>query len=575
MSRILCLAFPHWPVQRCRAAAPELHSATVVIHRRDPRRGELVVDCSEVAGSEAAGSKVAGSESAGSESAGSKAAGSKAAAWSGIRPGMDLAEVHTLGSVGATGRAKSQVHGGPKRVFLRSDPVADRAGLEALAQWCHQFSPIVGLEDSQAPAALLLDVTRTACRLGGEQELSLQILDGLRAQRYVVKGALAGTVGAAWGAAQGADPHTIQIFSPEEWSKIQNGIPVARLRLRAETVELLRQLGIEHLGELLQLPRDGLRLRLGPELLRRIDQFQGTIAEPIQGYQPPPPLEVRHLLEHPTEHLEVLHHVLHLLVHRLADLLQAQGLGTLRLECVFQMPQATEQVLEVNLFRPTAQPDYLERLLRTRLECHEKGFSREVQGILLRAPLNVPLGDQQPQRLFSLQDDEDYDDEEVASSEVAQLVERLSCRLGKEAVVGARLLADPAPEHAFRYQELTGQQPEPVRSDPRTEEKGMTRIRPLVLLCPPLPTEMMRDLSQGGPQQGPVRVQWSERLEEHAVLRTFQGCQWIGPERIQTGWWRGKSIARDYYRIEDDQGCQLWLFRDLTQGTWFVHGIYL
>ena len=103
----------------------------------------------------------------------------------------------------------------------------------------------------------------------------------------------------------------------------------------------------------------------------------------------------------------------------------------------------------------------------------------------------------------------------------------------------------------------------------------MTRIRPLVLLSPPAPAEMMRDLSQGDSQQGPVWVQWSEQREEHAVPQTFQGCQWIGPERIQTGWWRGESIARDYYRIEDHQGCQLWLFRDLTHGTWFVHGIYL
>jgi protein ImuB len=46
----------------------------------------------------------------------------------------------------------------------------------------------------------------------------------------------------------------------------------------------------------------------------------------------------------------------------------------------------------------------------------------------------------------------------------------------------------------------------------------------------------------------------------------------LGPERIETGWWRGASVRRDYFRIESDDGRRWWLFRRLDDGRWFFHG---
>jgi protein ImuB len=47
-----------------------------------------------------------------------------------------------------------------------------------------------------------------------------------------------------------------------------------------------------------------------------------------------------------------------------------------------------------------------------------------------------------------------------------------------------------------------------------------------------------------------------------------------GPERIQTGWWRGRYVQRDYYRVETAEGKQFWIFRDLRSGNWFLHGAF-
>lgn len=45
-----------------------------------------------------------------------------------------------------------------------------------------------------------------------------------------------------------------------------------------------------------------------------------------------------------------------------------------------------------------------------------------------------------------------------------------------------------------------------------------------------------------------------------------------GPERIETGWWRGLTVCRDYWRVETETHQHLWVYRDLRSGDWFLHG---
>jgi protein ImuB len=68
------------------------------------------------------------------------------------------------------------------------------------------------------------------------------------------------------------------------------------------------------------------------------------------------------------------------------------------------------------------------------------------------------------------------------------------------------------------------------------------------------------------PDGPPIRFTWRGR--EHRVAR------WWGPERIETGWWRGPHVRRDYYRVDTTTGERLWLFRERPGGDWFVHGVF-
>lgn len=47
-----------------------------------------------------------------------------------------------------------------------------------------------------------------------------------------------------------------------------------------------------------------------------------------------------------------------------------------------------------------------------------------------------------------------------------------------------------------------------------------------------------------------------------------------GPERIETAWWRGPIVRRDYYVVETETGGRFWLFRRLKDGVWFLHGVF-
>jgi protein ImuB len=67
----------------------------------------------------------------------------------------------------------------------------------------------------------------------------------------------------------------------------------------------------------------------------------------------------------------------------------------------------------------------------------------------------------------------------------------------------------------------------------------------------------------GGPL---TRLQWQG--EDERIWRSW------GPERIQTGWWRGQPANRDYYQVETASGRRYWLFRRLRDGRWFLHGLF-
>ena len=95
----------------------------------------------------------------------------------------------------------------PAIEIVEAEPEADRRLLEALADWCDRYTPLVALD---GPDGLFLDITGCAHLFGGEEAMLDELLPRLFQQGFAVRAGLASTPGAAWAAARfsGADDHS-------------------------------------------------------------------------------------------------------------------------------------------------------------------------------------------------------------------------------------------------------------------------------------------------------------------------------------------------------------------------------
>ena len=442
------------------------------------------------------------------------------------------------------------------------DPAADRKSLEELAVWCELFSPLVGLENSSAPDCLLLDVANLEHIFGSESSLAEKIVRDFTQRRLLVHVAVADTVGVAWavahfvdGASRRSQPGGFTIVPPGRNTEGLHPLPIEALRLPDKVVDLLHQLGVYRVGQCELLPRADLTSRFGPLLLKRLDQASGRLAEPIPAHPLPAELSVRQSLEHPTTRRETVEFVLEQLTGRLAALLVRAGRGAIRLDCRLECRTARSVDLSVALFQSTASARHLFELLRMRLD--RASFPQPVEALKVEASVTAPFEARQ-QELFP----------EGSSvrhrRQLASLVDRLTSRLGSRAVLGTRLVCEAQPELACRYDPLVTCSPvkRSRRGDSRQASAADLPPRPLRLLEQPIPLQAVSIMPDGPPLQ--FRLHGSEHRISHS---------W-GPERIETGWWRGRPIRRDYYRIETTTGRRYWLFRRLADGKWFLHGTF-
>ena len=68
----------------------------------------------------------------------------------------------------------------------------------------------------------------------------------------------------------------------------------------------------------------------------------------------------------------------------------------------------------------------------------------------------------------------------------------------------------------------------------------------------------------------PQPLEGGERPRYEGLLEIEEG-----PERIESGWWDGHDVRRDYYVARTPAGARLWIFRERrAPGGWFLHGVF-
>ena len=425
----------------------------------------------------------------------------------------------------------------PSLTCVEEDLDADRQALTQLAQWSQRFSPVVGLEDGITPTCLFIDITGCVSCFGGEEPLVRKAREEFSTNGWTVAVALADTIGAAW---------ALSHYSREGGGDLAD-LPIAALRLSVATVALLEQVGIERIGQLTELPRDQIADRFGPEVSLRLDQALGRAAEVIAPFHEQPEASASWAFDDPVERREVVTKVLDLLLERLQAILEKRCCGTRLVECTLEQAGTDSQRFECSLSQPARMANYLRPLLHVRLD--QLRVQGPIRAMRVRALVLERIPDEQ-RNLF----DAEGEGNETA---LAQLLDSLVARMGRDAVSMAHFVADAQPELACRFAcvlEKSGESP--------VDELPVFVHRPLRMFARPIAIQVVAILPFGAPH----------RFHYAGVGYAVVCCQ--GPELIETGWWRSADIRRAYYIVETTEGARWWIFQDVDDGRWFLHGCF-
>ncbi|MET0657010.1 MAG: DNA polymerase Y family protein [Steroidobacteraceae bacterium] len=425
------------------------------------------------------------------------------------------------------------------QVLARDEPAEQRL-LETLAQWAGCFTPKVTLE---APDALSLEIKGSLQLFGGLESLQSLIVDGLQAKGIQAVVSVAPTPSAALVLSRTGQSYVC--LQRSQLPAVLSAISIATLRWPDEAVETLHSMGVQCIGDCLRLPREGFARRFGPQLLLQLDQLLGRAAQPQRVFIARERFCVRRDFELDIEGREPL--LLHLepLFHSLESFLRPRQSGVQSLELRLRHREQPVTRVVLRFVRPMADASHALAVLAERMERLE--LPAPVIAARLRSGPLWPLEMETiSHRLLA-------DSAQAAPQALTRLIERLRARLGTDAVYSLQCISDHRPELASRVHEpvVGGKRKKPFANQPARQPTNAL-ARPFWLL----------------PQPQPLNVQRSWPQFE-GKLNLVQG-----PERIESGWWDGNDICRDYYIAATPKGLRVWIYRERRSKRWFLHGIY-
>jgi protein ImuB len=460
----------------------------------------------------------------------------------------------------------------------RESPAGTAAGqepglLERLALCAQRFTPRVSLVP---PDGLVLEVKGSLHLFGGVDGLSRALASECASLRLKSMVALAPTPLAALVAARVSKPgrpmsQSFVVTEPTRLVGQLMPLPLAALRWSEETLERLARMGVRTIGQALRLPRAGFARRFGTDSLATLDRLTGRSPDLRDRFHARERFRRRRELNYELESHDAILAALEPLLAELGKFLEARQCGVMRLECLLRHRHAEPTSCVLGLATPVADVRRLTELLGERLGTLT--LPEPVRACELRSSSLVL-------RVFSSTSVWQPGEHGGGSgAEAPELIERLRARLGPEAVYGLQILPGHRPENTWGVRE-------PV-TEPRaapSEVKGRSRARRT-----PETTGAQQRESREAPAARRGTTLWPafrrpmwllpmpKLLSERDGLPRRRGpLRLLGEaERIETGWWDGGDIARDYYTALDLHGVRLWIYRErAAPHRWFLHGVF-
>ena len=387
---------------------------------------------------------------------------------------------------------------------------------QLLAAWGYGFSSQVSLH---FPRTLLLEVQSGFNLFGPWPRFEALLRQELQALGFSHRIVLAPNPLAARMLANVADG--LAVVDDTTLLEHIGRMPIDRIGLRTEVSTAFVRMGLRRVDQVLALPRDTLARRFAKEVLSHLDTLLGRRPMALECYAPPDRFDTRLELNFDVESHQALLFPLRRLIGDLAAFLAGRDGGVQRFNLHLEHVEQPDTLVPVGLLAAERDPALLFELARGRLENIQVPCPvRSVRLVAEQLPTFVPVR----RELF--------DERAQQSQPWEQLRERLRARLGDDSVQGLCAQADHRPECAW----------------------------------------LLAERGQGYPQAvATPRPGWL--LREPQVLSQYAGQLLSGPERIETGWWDGADVRRDYFRLQTPEGQCAWVYRPVSAPQqWWLQG---
>jgi protein ImuB len=424
------------------------------------------------------------------------------------------------------------------------DPSPVPAMLESLARFAQCLTSVVVLRPNEG---LLLEVRGSLKYFCGLSAIKNRLTAELEQRGWTGRLATAPTpLAASW-----LVRHvSVDIVDESALAGALGRLPLAATTWPESVQLMLGQMGLRTIADCIRLPRAGFARRIGQVRLDDLDRALGRKPD------------FRDACETPQR----LFRVVEFAAETSDRTAFAEALSGIAAAFEQKLRQCQMQVREVTLGFRHLRCEATETHMRFVDPVHERArilgpLLARIERIPLREPaiaLSLTTG-----ALLPLEADAPgllplADADGKAVPEYA-LVECLRGRFGARRVYGIDWVAEHRPEHAWRA--WTDRPAAGLKPGPPCPSHG----RPLWLLPKPRRT--------GGQTHGSDPLPAQRGLSEPATpLLHPDGA--APPERIESGWWDGRDVRRDYHIVVGPAGEKLWLYRDCLTRQWYLHGIF-
>jgi protein ImuB len=401
------------------------------------------------------------------------------------------------------------------------DPAAiEHAAMERLAAWAYQWSSLVSYRLPDGPL-LWLELAGSHSLFGGHAALLARLEAGLTQLGYSHACALAPSPTGAALLTQ-ADGQRCVSTRAQLRSRLEM-LPLPLLALPQDVLAALHAAGLRRIGQLLALPAAAIARRFGPAASLYLQRLCGTASDPRPAWRMPATYRACFEFDGAVHDTTALLFPLRRLLLEFQGYLRGRDCAVLRFTLEFEHYRQAASGVTVGMSAPARDAAQFLLLARERL-----------QNLVLPAPVQALRLQALEFTAASVLQADFFGSDAQQLQQLQLLLDRLQARLGEGQVQGLALKADHRPERAWYF--VTPQQ-SPAQPDTPAP------ARPCTLLLQP------------------------RRIEPPALLL-------CGPERIESGWWDGADVNRDYYVARAADGARLWVFRDPAEGAWYLQGLW-